>query len=292
VTAPFQPFNTNDKLRIPRAPDGKANSAVYSISSSGGDYRIESFGIRLPRGLGFTENGVLPYATNDGMEMRGSRPIKNDPDAFIKLATEGFFGFPDYSTDMNPVSDEKYWPPSSLLVHGFPEVTLVVDLKNSNTPTGLPIPTKDLLKGVFQPMSGAAKFDFVPESSTLLPYRRFRGQAIVALSGDRAPFATSGLPLPNGPVGYRVVSVMVDDPSHKVSDFVYNVRGIPASKMGHGVVALERPCDVKMSPDGSLYILDMGAFTMKDGKIHVSPRTGRIFKLVPIIEPERPTTNK
>jgi hypothetical protein len=43
-----------------------------------------------------------------------------------------------------------------------------------------------------------------------------------------------------------------------------------------------------MGPDGSLYILDMGAFDMKDGKERVKSRTGKIFKLEPIVEPERP----
>ena len=61
------------------------------------DARIAS-GIRLPRGLGFTESGAGPYATNDGMEMRGTRPIKDDPDAFIKVGDDAWFGFPDFST--------------------------------------------------------------------------------------------------------------------------------------------------------------------------------------------------
>ena len=34
----------------------------------------------------------------------------------------------------------------------------------------------------------------------------FNGQVIVALSGDRAPFATSGRKL-KGPTGYRIVRV-------------------------------------------------------------------------------------
>ena len=41
----------------------------------------------------------------------------------------------------------------------------------------------------------AEGLDFIPGETMVLPYRKFHGQAIVALSGDRAPFATSGMPL-------------------------------------------------------------------------------------------------
>ena len=288
VTAPFQKFNTNDKTRIPKAPNGRANSCVYSISPSGGDLTLVAYGVRLPRGLGFTEGGAGPYATNDGMEMRGTRPIKDDPDAFIKVVEGMWGGFPDLTTVMTPVTEERYQPPSSLMSKtGYPDVNPLIDPENSNLPQKLLPPRPfDLLKGSFAPMSGAAKFEFIPENSMIAPYRKFRGQAIVALAGDRAPFATSGQPLTNGPVGYKVVAVNIEN--KKVSDFIYNVRGLPASKIGRGALALERPCDVKLAPDGSLYVLDMGAYTMKDGKIRVSPHTGRIFKLTPIIEPERP----
>ena len=286
VTAAFQPFNTNNLLRIKRAVNNRANSCIYSISPSGGDLTLESFGIRLPRGLGFPDSGFGPYATNDGMEMRGTRPIKDDADAFVKISPDAYFGFPDFSSDMIPVSEERFQPPSSMLVHGYPENDPLIDRDNSNPPQKLLAPSKDQLKGIFPSMSGAAKFDFIPSNSMISSYRKFRDQAIVALFGDRAPFATNNTPLANGLVGYKIVSVNLDN--KKVTDFIYNVQGMPASKLGHNVDALERPCDVKLAPDGSLYILDMGVMTMKDGKVRVSPHTGRIFKLVPIIEPERP----
>ena len=220
--------------------------------------------------------------------MRGTRPIKDDPDAFIKVGDDAWFGFPDFTTVITPVTDERNQPPASLMSKtGYPDVNPLVDRDASNLPRKLLLPTAyDQLKGTFAPMSGAAKFDFIPDNLNIPPYRKFGGQAIVALSGDRFPFATSGQALPNGPVGYKIVSVNLEN--KKVSDFIYNVSGLPASKMGHDTVALERPCDVKLAPDGSLYVLDMGAYTTNGGKVHVSPHTGRIFKLVPVIEPERP----
>jgi hypothetical protein len=152
-----------------------------------------------------------------------------------------------------------------------------------------------LLFGTFRPLSGASKFDFAPASPA---FRKYRGDAIVALFGDRAPYATSGRPLA-GPVGYKVVRVNVD--SRKVEDFVHNNKDVPASRIDAGhhggwfgggesekvADALERPIDVKFGPDGAMYILDFGRVQIKNGKPEVKEGTGRIFRLT---APETPGT--
>ena len=120
------------------------------------------------------------------MELRGSRPIKDDPDAFVKISPDANFGFPDYSSDMIPVNEDRFQPPASMLDHGYPEINPLIDRDNSNLPQKLLAPSKDQLNGIFPSMSGAAKFDFIARDSMISPYRKFRDQAIVALSGDRA----------------------------------------------------------------------------------------------------------
>jgi glucose/arabinose dehydrogenase len=45
--------------------------------------------------------------------------------------------------------------------------------------------------------------------------------------------------------------------------------------------ALERPVDLKLGPDGALYVLDMGRMEIKNGKEHVFAGTGQIFRLAP-----------
>ena len=74
-----------------------------------------------------------------------------------------------------------------------------------------------------------------------------------------------------------------------VSDFVVNTRRMPASKLGRGVVALERPIDVKFGPDGALYILDFGQMSVKGGEEKIVAGSGRIFMLVPVAATQ-PTT--
>ena len=78
VTAPFSAFGQSYLSRIPKAPDGKPTSAIYSVSPSGGDLRVEAWGIRLPRGLAFNEYANL-FITNNGMELRGTAPGEGRP---------------------------------------------------------------------------------------------------------------------------------------------------------------------------------------------------------------------
>jgi hypothetical protein len=114
-------------------------------------------------------------------------------------------------------------------------------------------------------------------------FRTFRGNAtgvaIVALNGDRSPFATWGQKL-STPIGGKVVRV--DLTTRQIEDFVRNTRGIPASRQGRDVDALERPIDIKFGPDGKLYIVDYGQMEMREGRETPRAGTGRIFVLDPV----------
>jgi glucose/arabinose dehydrogenase len=163
-----------------------------------------------------------------------------------------------------------------VLPFGYPDVSPLLDHQES----GLSNPDmyrSTLLFGVFPSQSGAAKLDFIPGTG---PFKQMRDQVIVALSGDRSPFATSGKPL-TGPIGFKIVRVDIDPSKRQPYEFVRNTAGKPASMIGGNVVGLERPCDVKFAPDGTLYILDMGKVAYVNGKERVSRGTGRLFKLVP-----------
>jgi glucose/arabinose dehydrogenase len=285
VTAPFHTFAKNSQIRIPKVRDGKPNAAIFSVPAeggSGGELTVECFGVRMPRGLAFSEYGSALYFTNNGMELRGSRPVKDDPDAMLKVApgSLAWYGWPDYSTDLRPISDPRFQPPLEMILpHGYPELSFLINHEESGEERGLLRPPTEPLMAAFPSQSGAAKLAFVPVDPDG-PFASFAGSAIVALSGDRAPFATSGRKLV-GPIGYKLVRVDVD--TRRVSDFVRNVAGTPAHQIDrdfdNGVDALERPCDVKFGPDGALYILDMGRMEVKHGKEQFTPGTGQIFRL-------------
>ncbi len=284
VTGPFQPFEVNNLIRVPRARDGRPNAAIYSVPAEGGssaDLAVECFGVRLPRGLAFNRFGRL-FMTNNGMELRGTRPVKDDPDVLLRFVSGTWYGWPDYSADLRPISDARFQPPLELfLPKGYPEHSFLVNHEES----GLLRPDRDLLlQAAFPSQSGAAKMAFVPTEPAGPFADDFGGSAIVALSGDRAPFATSGRKL-IGPVGYKLMRVDFDTATPRVSEFVRNVAGVPAHMMDKdfdgAVDALERPVDVKFGPDGALYILDMGRMRVKNGKEVFAPRTGQVFRLVP-----------
>lgn len=283
VTGAFQPAGASDQTRIKGAPANapKFSGGIFSVDAEGGDLRVEAHGIRNPAGLAFNDFGQL-YFTNQGMELRGTRPVKDDRDALLwvpRAAGQGaatWYGWPDYSTDLQRISEQRFQPlVEMLLPTGYRQVSFVVDHEAS----GLVAPNPNVLvKGVFQSQSGATGIDFVPPEG---PFATFAGSAIVALAGDRAPFGTAGLPL-TGPIGYKVVRVDID--RKVVSDFIRNVQPGPASQQGDEpatLTQLERPIDVQFGPDGSMYVLDVGHIQMKDGRPQITERSGKVFRLVP-----------
>ena len=270
VTAPFQAFGSSNQTWI--RPASKSTASIYSISPAGGDLRLEAHGIRCARGLAFNDFGRL-YATDQGMELRGTRPVKDDPDSLLRIIRNTWYGWPDFSTDLVPLTDTRFQPPPEMIIKtGYPELAFLVDHQTS----GLLRPDRaTLVQAVFPPLSGAAKMDFAPSNGA---FKTYYGSVIVALSGDRAPFATSGKSL-LGPVGYKVVQVDVDN--RQTHDFVYNTRQLPAHMFNKHSDALERPFDVKFGPDGAMYILDLGRVDIKDAKLVPVSHTGKLLKLMP-----------
>ena len=287
VTGAFQPFDRASKSSVYPPQNGKFNGAIYSVALDGGDLRPEAWGIRLPRGLAFNEVGSL-FFTNNGMELRGTRPVKDDPDVLCRLVQGTWYGWPDWTADFHPITDDKYHPGIEMIYStGVDALPVLIDQSASGRDgTGLRAPTReDLLRGTFPSQSGAAKLVMAPRTG---PFERFQGSAIVALSGDRSPFAT-GNQKTIGPVGYKVVRVSLDN--QQVEDFIRNTAGKPAHTLPKQKKrlrgnTLERPVDVKFGPDGALYVLDMGRMEIKNGKEHIVAGSGQIFRLVPVETPE------
>jgi glucose/arabinose dehydrogenase len=279
VTVPFQPFGVSDIQRIPASANGKPTGAIYSVSPEGGDLRVEAWGVRNPAGLIVSEFGRV-YFTDQGMELRGTRPIVDDPDALFRLVTDGWYGWPDFSRDLRPISDAQFQPQSWMVINtGYPGVGFVIDHQAS----GVSDPDERWLAGEFKSQAGAAKMDFVPRTG---PFRAYTGDLVVALWGDRVPFSTGDQPLRKPYPGFKIVAV--DPDRREIKDFVFNTDGGPASELLEGSeVGIERPIDVKFGPDGSLYILDFGRIRMANSKEKVYDGTGKIFRLVPVAPPEQ-----
>jgi glucose/arabinose dehydrogenase len=89
--------------------DIKCNGAILSANPDGSDIKLEAWGLRNPFGLAFNSEGRL-FATDNGADERGSRPIANDNDKFheINLNETAFYGWPDYFGNAEPVTDPKF----------------------------------------------------------------------------------------------------------------------------------------------------------------------------------------
>ena len=308
ITAPFQPFGEFTRSRIQGPADAKANAAIFSIRPTGGvaapDFRIEAHGIRYPAGLVFDPRLNQLFATNQGMEYRGTRPVKDDPNVVLRVPLAGpqgpprWWGWPDFSADLRPITDERFQPDDVEMLRrtGYTELNPLLE-HNQRTPGGeqqFRAPDdadRDLyVRAVFPALSGAAKMTLLPAKGQG-PFGVFDGRSlVVALSGDRAPYATSGKKLKH-PVGFKVVRVAdLDSDAKAVHDFLRNTAGVPRHLAGNNPEMLERPIDVKIGPDSYLYVLDFGRLDPRGGKKRVKPGTGQVFRMLPIGATGTPTT--
>jgi glucose/arabinose dehydrogenase len=287
VTAPFQPFGQSYRGTIEPSPGGKPSAAIYSIDPSGGvdapDLRVYAHGIRMPAGLAFDENQRL-YATNQGMELRGTRPVREDPNTVLRINSARWYGWPDFSADLRPITDDAFKPPSDMIRRtGYSELNFLLDhIGELSEPDQT---DRDLLVCArFPALTGAAKMTFVGDAGPLSEYSR---KLIVTLSGDRAPFANSGRGKLKGPFGYKVVLVDPTLPAAgAVSEFIRNTAGVPRSQSApRNPDLLERPVDVKFGPDGYLYVLDFGRMEVRSGRDRVMGNTGQVFRLRPLGPP-------
>lgn len=231
VTGPFLPFGTAAAPGQVVRGQEKAGGTIYRVSPAGGPLELVAWGLRNPFGLAFAPDGRL-FATENGYDDRGSRPVWGAPDVLWQIEPGAWYGWPDYVAGL-PITHPAFRPP------GGPELRFVLR-EHPGTP---PQP-----RARFAVHASANGFDF--SSSETFGYT---GEAFVALFGDQAP--TVGKVL--APVGCKVVRV--DPATGVIADFAVNQGPTsgPASKVGGG--GLERPIAARFSPDGrALYVVDFG----------------------------------
>ena len=225
------------------------------------------------------------------MELRGTRPIVDDPDALLKFYHDTWYGFPDFSTDLQPITESRFQPHGDmvklLIKSGYPEISNLFDHPQAAIAMG------SWRRFAMRPCKRPFHRFPAPEISAFAPstgpFDKFEGNAIIPLSGDHAPFATSGEKL-NGPVGYKVVRV--DLSTREVTDFIKNARGGPASALPSGAGLIERPISVKFGTDGKMYIVDLGEVDHKTDVEKVRAGTGKVFVLEPLTPTTRPATTQ
>lgn len=227
--------------------------SILRIPLSGGNVELVAWGFRNPFGLAISPGGKL-FATENGFDERGSRPVWGAGDVLWEIKTGLWYGWPDYSEGKLIQNDEEFKSPGKDAVKPLLQ-------KYPNTP-----PKPAAIFGVHSSSNG---FDFSRSSEF-----GYKGEAFVAQFGDMAPGAGKVL----YPVGFKIVRANVE--TGVVRDFATNKgkRNGPASWLEKG--GLERPVSAKFDQSGSaLYVVDFGI--MKTTKEGILPqiKTGMIWKI-------------
>lgn len=245
-TGAFAPYGTPTAPGQVIAGRVPCSGAILRVNPDTRALDLVAWGLRNPFGLAFAPNGRL-FVTENGYDVRGSRPVFGAGDVLWAITPGGWHGWPDY-------------------FRGVP-----LDSGTRFAPVGGPTPPRLLAEDPGRPPLPAATLG-VHSSSNGIDFSRSPrfghvGQVFVAQFGDQTPDTGKV----SGPVGFKVIRVDVE--TGVVEDFAVNkgAQNGPASKLGTG--GLERPLGMRFSPDGSaLYIADFGVMTI--GPNGPEPRAG------------------
>lgn len=246
-TGAYLPFGTPSTRGQVIPGTVPCSGAVMRVAPTGGPVELVAWGFRNPYGLAFAPDGSL-FVSDNGYDIRGSRPVFGAADLLWKVTPGGWHGWPDFA-DGREVFHDRYNPPGK--VGGTPPRLL---LEHPGTP-----PKPLAFFGVHSSSNGLD----VSRSSAF----GHVGQVFVAQFGDMTPNTGKVA----APVGFQVVRV---NPQNGVIEpFAVNEgwNDAPASARKGG--GLERPVSVRFDPAGtSLYIADFGR--MPVGKKGPAPQMG------------------
>ncbi len=252
TTGPYLPFGTAAELGQKIRGEVPCNGAVMRVPLDGGDVELVAWGFRNPYGLAVAKDRTI-YVTDNGYDVRGSRPVFGSADTLWELQEGAWYGFPDYSEGRS----------FELGLHDEAEGATQghVLAQEPGTP---PQPLARL------PVHASADGVDISESDAF----GHVGDFFIALFGDMAPSVGKVL----SPVGFSVVRV--DHETGRIEDFARNddsSSGPATRQSNHG---LERPIAVRFSPDGkSLYVVDFGVLRMDGSDPRPQPGTGVIWRI-------------
>jgi glucose/arabinose dehydrogenase len=249
-TGAYSPYGIPNMPFEVRKGITKASGSILRANPDGTDLELYAWGFRYPGYIKFNRNFNL-YASNQGCDARGSRPIANAPDEFHLVLPDTWYGWPDY-VGGEPVTLPKYKPEGGVQ----PEFLL-----NSHPN----LPPKPF--AIFPNQSYIFGFDFnyIENFGNI-------GDVYIAEFGSGGRIA--GETTPYSGMGHRISHINMN--TGLVTTFAINKSGFPSSITGEG--GFGRPIQVVFGPDNAMYVLDMGTNAPYNPSIYY-PNTGVIWRI-------------
>jgi len=273
LTGAFVTFGTATTPGQVVRGSNKCGGSVLAFDPNNAEGTVRPFasGMRQPIGIAFNRQTREMFVAENGLDIRGLRPVKDEIDATMRVQEGAWLGFPDYSAGREPLTNPKFEPPDSLqaevFVNGQSQGKSLGFVIN-HAASGLTPPDPTVVVGRHEWNSSPALLDVAPAS-----WGEFAGHLFVAEWGDLRPQTN---PLSTVPVGQRIVRI--NPATRQLTPFVG--RRVAQLAAGQGI---ERPFDVKFGPDGAMYIVDFGVVRVRPGQMppfEQVPGTGTVWRVV------------
>ena len=259
LTGAYVPFGTATEPDQVIEGQTKCGGSILTFdpNDAEGTLEVYAWGFRNLIGLTWNDTTGEMYAAENGYDIRGTRPVKDEIDATLRIQEGMWYGVPDFSAGREPLSDETFEVPDEHQAMVFigteqqvgKDLNFVIDHEAS----GLTQPDPSVVVGRHPVNSSLSMLDVAPES-----WGDWAGHLFVAEWGDLAPPTN---PLRGmEPSGFRIVRI--DPQTGELAPFVSNQQPGPASRQDPFGEGLERPFNVKFGPDGAMYIVDYGTVTI------------------------------
>lgn len=250
-TGAFSPYGERNSPYEARKGVLKASGSILRANIDGSGLELVSWGLRAPVYVKFDDDRL--YVSNNGFDIRGSRPIANAPDEFILITPGTWYGWPDYAGG-EPVTLPRFRPEGA----AQPEFLMACHPNIPPRPFAL-----------FPPDSYLGGFAF-NKNASFGPL----GDIYIAETGSFLISTIVGQAQLYPSSGYKVSRI--NPITGNVTTFAINKSGFPSYLTREG--GFGRPADLAFGPDGSLYVVDMGTSPFGNPE-YIIPNTGVIWKI-------------
>ncbi len=87
---------------------------VFDPADPEGTLEMYAWGFRNVIGMAWNKQGEM-FATQNGYDVAAGRPIKDEYDPTYRVRQGAWYGVPDFTAALEPVTDPKFQPPGELL---------------------------------------------------------------------------------------------------------------------------------------------------------------------------------